>query len=170
MQQLSWKNFPVKIEKSLCKLYSPKYIQNPVHNSVTIYLVKALSVFLCVKGASPPRRRVTFFCCQKKVTKENHLDLRSKDPLARYGAYKFSGAYSRIACSGERCRFRGLLVPLATLPLIRCEGRSWCAGRMGDYQIAPKLPGGRLWEVRPRARGYICECSVKMPLRNRQFS
>ena len=29
--------------------------------------------------------RVTFFCCQKKVTKENHLDLRSKDPLARYG-------------------------------------------------------------------------------------
>ena len=29
--------------------------------------------------------RVTFFCCQKKVTKENHLDLRSKDPLARGG-------------------------------------------------------------------------------------
>ena len=29
--------------------------------------------------------RVTFFCCQKKVTKENHLDLRSKNPLARGG-------------------------------------------------------------------------------------
>ena len=29
--------------------------------------------------------RVTFFCCQKKVTKENHLDLRSKGPLARGG-------------------------------------------------------------------------------------
>ena len=121
-------------------------------------------------GAFRAPARVTFFCCQKKVTKENHLDLRSKNPLARYGAYKFSGAYSRIECSGQRCRFRGLLVPLATLPLIRCEGRSWCAGRMGDYQIAPKPPGGRLWEVRPRARGYICECSVKIPLRNRQFS
>ena len=29
--------------------------------------------------------RVPFFCCQKKGTKENHLDLRSKDPLARGG-------------------------------------------------------------------------------------
>ena len=36
--------------------------------------------------------RVTFFCCQKKVTKENHLDLRSKDPLARYGSCKICGA------------------------------------------------------------------------------
>ena len=51
MQQLSWKNFPVKIEKSLCKLFGPKYAQNPVHNSVTIYSVKALSVFLCIKGS-----------------------------------------------------------------------------------------------------------------------
>ena len=29
--------------------------------------------------------RVTFFFCKKKVTKENHLDLRSKNPLARGG-------------------------------------------------------------------------------------
>ena len=36
--------------------------------------------------------RVTFFCCQKKVTKENHLDLRSKYPLARYGSCKIGGA------------------------------------------------------------------------------
>ena len=82
MRQLSWKNFPAKIEKSLCKLFGQKYATNPVHNSVTIYSAKVLSVFLCVKGASPPLRRVTFFCCQKKVTKENHLDLRSKNPLA----------------------------------------------------------------------------------------
>ena len=51
MQQLSWKNFPVKIEKSLCKLFGPKYAPNPVHNSVTIYSAKVLSVFLCVKGS-----------------------------------------------------------------------------------------------------------------------
>ena len=29
--------------------------------------------------------RVPFFFCKKKGTKENHLDLRSKDPLARGG-------------------------------------------------------------------------------------
>ena len=27
--------------------------------------------------------RVTFFCCQKKATQENHSNLRFKDPLAR---------------------------------------------------------------------------------------
>ena len=61
MQQLSWKNFPVKIEKSLCKLFGPKYAPNPVHNSVTIYSAKALSVFLCIKGgfAAPAARRLT---------------------------------------------------------------------------------------------------------------
>ena len=35
--------------------------------------------------------RVTFFCCQKKVTKENHLDLRSKGPLARGGFRRCGG-------------------------------------------------------------------------------
>ena len=118
MQQLSWKNFPVKIEKSLCKLFGPKCAPNPVHNSVTIYSVKALSVFLCVKGASPPRRRVTFFCCQKKVTKENHLDLRFKGPLARYGSCRFGGVYSRAGCSGHHCRSKGLCLrsPARRLP------------------------------------------------------
>ena len=29
--------------------------------------------------------RVTFFFCKKKVTKENHSNLRFKDPLARGG-------------------------------------------------------------------------------------
>ena len=61
MQQLSWKNFPVKIEKSLCKLFGPKCAPNPVHNSVTIYSAKALSAFLCIKGgfAAPAARRLT---------------------------------------------------------------------------------------------------------------
>ena len=104
MQQLSWKNFPVKIEKSLCKLFGLKYAPNPVHNSVTIYSAKVLSAFLCVKGASPSRRRVTFFCCQKKVTKENHLDLRSKDPLARGGQVQI-----------WRCWFRGIGAAVITV-------------------------------------------------------
>ena len=36
--------------------------------------------------------RVTFFFCKKKVTKENHSNLRFKDPLARYGLCKIGGA------------------------------------------------------------------------------
>ena len=61
MQQLSWKNFPFKIEKSLCKLFGPTCAPNPVHNSVTIYSVKALSMFLCEKEgfAAPAARRLT---------------------------------------------------------------------------------------------------------------
>ena len=43
-------------------------------------------------GAFRAPARVTFFFCKKKGTKENHLDLRSKDPLARYGLCKFGGA------------------------------------------------------------------------------
>ena len=42
-------------------------------------------------GAFRAPARVTFFCCQKKVTKENHLDLRFKDPLARGGFRRRGG-------------------------------------------------------------------------------
>ena len=48
--------------------------------------------------------RVTFFCCQKKVTKENHLDLRSKDPLARGGQVQI-----------WRCWFRGIGAAVITV-------------------------------------------------------
>ena len=36
-------------------------------------------------GAFRAPARVTFFCCQKKVTKENHSNLRFNNPLARGG-------------------------------------------------------------------------------------
>ena len=36
-------------------------------------------------GAFRAPARVTFFFCKKKVTKENHSNLRFKDPLARGG-------------------------------------------------------------------------------------
>ena len=36
-------------------------------------------------GAFRAPARVTFFFCKKKVTKENHSNLRFKDPLARAG-------------------------------------------------------------------------------------
>ena len=137
MQQLSWKNFPVKIEKSLCKLFGPKYAPNPVHNSVTIYSAKALSVFLCVKGASPPRRRVTFFCCQKKVTKENHLDLRSKDPLARCGSCRFGGAgFAELVRRGT-LSVRGIACTACAAAADSSEGRGWCAGRVAIIKSRP---------------------------------
>ena len=63
--------------------------------------------------------RVTFFCCQKKVTKENHLDLRSKDPLARYGSCKIGGADLAELVRWVTLSVQGSLVPLAPLPLMQ---------------------------------------------------
>ena len=42
-------------------------------------------------GAFRAPARVTFFFCQKKVTKENHSNLRFKDPLARGGFRRCGG-------------------------------------------------------------------------------
>ena len=78
---------------------------------------------------------------------------------------------SRNGHGGCRCRFRGLLVPLAPLPLMRCGGRGWCVGRMGDYQIAPKRPEGGFgrWRLTPpgmggtacgRGRGVLRRCAA----------
>ena len=47
--------------------------------------------------------RVTFFCCQKKSIKENHLDLRSKDPLAR-GGFRRPGGESVFPWRGGGLR------------------------------------------------------------------
>ena len=51
--------------------------------------------------------RVTFFFCKKKVTKENHLDLRSKGPLARGGQVRIwrcvlAGGVQRSSLSVKR--------------------------------------------------------------------
>gem|GEM_PF-4941187 len=88
-------------------------------------------------GAFRAPARVTFFFCKKKVTKENHSNLRFKDPLARCGLCKIGGADLAELVRWGSLSVRGLLVPLAPLPLVRCEGRGGCAGGVGDYQIAP---------------------------------
>ena len=53
--------------------------------------------------------RVTFFFCKKKVTKENHSNLRFKDPLARGGQVQIwrywlrgIGAAGIVVGSGDR--------------------------------------------------------------------
>ena len=69
-------------------------------------------------GAFRAPARVPFFFCKKKGTKENHLDLRSKDPLARCGSCRFGGMHSRAGCSGHHCRSKGLCLrsPARRLP------------------------------------------------------
>ena len=69
-------------------------------------------------GAFRAPARVTFFFCKKKVTKENHLDLRSKDPLARCGSCRFGGAdLAELVRRVTLLSVQGSLVPLAPLPL-----------------------------------------------------
>ena len=104
-------------------------------------------------GVSRSRARVTFVPGDKSNQKR-HLKLRFKTSLRGEVSANLTVLISRNGHGGCRCRFRGLLVPLAPLPLMRCGGRGWCVGRMDDYQIAPKPPRGRLWQVAADAAGY----------------
>ena len=104
--------------------------------------------------------RVTFFCCQKKVTKENHLDLRSKGPLARGGQVQIwrcvlAGGVQRSSLSVKRttCTFTGAEADAAAC---FSHGRGICFYRVGDYQIAPLAPCGGKGRCALRARGVIC--------------
>ena len=69
-------------------------------------------------GSFVPPARVTFFCCQKKVTKENHSNLRFKDPWRGEGKCKFGGAgFAELVRWVTLLSVQGSLVPLAPLPL-----------------------------------------------------
>ena len=103
--------------------------------------------------------RVTFFCCQKKVTKENHLDLRSKGPLARGGQVRIwrcvlAGGVQRSSLSVKRTvpAFTGAE---ASATACLSHGRGVCFYRVGDYQIAPLPPCGGKGRCARRARSII---------------
>ena len=92
-------------------------------------------------GAFRAPARVTFFCCQKKVTKENHSNLRFKDPLARGGQVRIwrcalAGGVQRSSLSVKRtaCTFTGAE---ADAVAYFSHGRGICFYQVGDYQIAP---------------------------------
>ena len=90
--------------------------------------------------------RVTFFCCQKKVTKENRLKLRFKTSLARGGQVRIwrcvlAGGVQRSSLSVKRTvpAFTGAEADATACP---SHGRGICFYRVGDYQIAPLPPCG----------------------------
>ena len=69
-------------------------------------------------GAFRAPARVTFFFCKKKVTKENHSNLRFKDPWRGEGKCKFGGAdLAELVRWVTLLSVQGSLVPLAPLPL-----------------------------------------------------
>ena len=85
--------------------------------------------------------RVTFFFCKKKVTKENHSNLRFKDPLARGGQvqiwrYVLAGGVRWSSLSVKRTvpAFTGAEASATACP---SHGRGICFYRVSDYQIAP---------------------------------
>ena len=97
-------------------------------------------------GAFRAPARVTFFFCKKKVTKENHSNLRFKDPLARGGQVQIwrcvlAGGVQRSSLSVKRTvpAFTGAEASATACP---SHGRGICFYRVGDYQIAPLAPQG----------------------------
>ena len=97
-------------------------------------------------GSFVPPARVPFFFCKKKGTKENHLDLRSKGPLARGGQVRIwrcvlAGGVQRSSLSVKRTvpAFTGAEASATACP---SHGRGICFYRVGDYQIAPLPPQG----------------------------
>ena len=97
-------------------------------------------------GAFRAPARVTFFFCKKKVTKENHLDLRSKDPLARGGQVQIwrcvlAGGVQRSSLSVKRTvpAFTGAEASATACP---ATVGAFASNGFGDYQIAPLPPQG----------------------------
>ena len=114
------------------------------------------SLFLRLRardGAFRAPARVTFFCCQKKVTKENHSNLRFKDPLAR-------GGFRR--CGGELAfpwRGGGLRRPHFFLRRKKCGKESRLDLRSKD----PLARGGQvqIWRCWLRGIGATGTLSVR---------
>ena len=116
-------------------------------------------------GAFRAPARVTFFFCKKKVTKENHSNLRFKDPLARGGQVRIwrcvlAGGVQRSSLSVKRTvpAFTGAEASATACP---SHGRGICFYRVGDYQIAPiaarSTAMGR-WRLTPPGYGGDTAC------------
>ena len=80
-------------------------------------------------GAFRAPARVTFFFCKKKVTKENHSNLRFKDPLARGGQVQIWRCWLRGIGSAGDVVGSGIACTACAAAADSSEGRGWCAGR-----------------------------------------
>ena len=106
-------------------------------------------------GAFRAPARVPFFFCKKKGTKENHLDLRSKDPLARGGQVQIWRCVLAHEVRWVTLSVQGSLVPLAPLPLTAVRVGVGALVVFGDYQIAPFPPQGGKGRCARRAQDII---------------
>ena len=98
--------------------------------------------------------RVPFFFCKKKGTKENHLDVRSKDPWRGAGKCKFGGADLAELARRGTLSVQGTACTSCAAAADNSEGRGWCAGRVAIIK-------SRLWRLAaakvgvPVGHGYI---------------
>ena len=88
-------------------------------------------------GAFRAPARVTFFFCKKKVTKENHSNLRFKDPLARYGLCKIGGADLAELVRRVSLSVQGTACTSCAAAADNSEGRGWYAGRVAIIKSRP---------------------------------
>ena len=120
-------------------------------------------------GAFRAPARVTFFCCQKKVTKENHLDLRFKDPLARCWLCKIGGADLAELVRRGTLSVRGIACTSCAAAADSSEGRGICFYRVGGVSPPRRRAG-----VAPAGASCFLfmskESSQRTPLKERGIS
>ena len=113
-------------------------------------------------GAFRASARVTFFFCKKKVTKENHSNLRFKDPLARGGQvqiWRYALAHEvrwvTLSVQGTACTSCA-----AAADAVRVGAGALIV--FGDYQIAPiaarSTAMGRWRLTPPGYGGHLSPC------------
>ena len=89
-------------------------------------------------GSFAPPGASSFLSSLKESYQRKPLETTFQDFLgAGRASANLAVLISRNWCGGYRCRFGGLLVPPAPLPLTRCEGRIGCAGRVAIIKSRP---------------------------------
>ena len=88
-------------------------------------------------GRFVPRHEYLSFFVKRKVPKKTTQTYGLRIPWRAVGYAKLAVLISRNWLGGGRCRFGGLLVPLAPLPLTAVRVGVGALLVFGDYQIAP---------------------------------